>query len=970
MGNNNRAVSRGNKRTDLTVLRGSIDNISPVLKNTLRNAVLKEDGRSSLNEETKHVNPFKLEKLSNIISNNITSVGDLRAITPYIDKAELIWSTILLYPNGKQDKTLTYATQPSKIKNAVLHNELMSIWDDYFTNDYKIDADLTKMVNDILWNTGSYVLFNLSRPGLDYLINGSEAESVAGNESLLQNARLELGKEFVEVNGKVRAKNSGIFIKDPSKAGKKTNTANNVSGLESLLGGGPRAVAETEFNIFEGDMAEIADITFTDNLSVLLLQKFSENKRTNNVMDVMGVESLDLSINGVLNTAKGKGKKPAKPNTTTKNLTVDQMAEINRQIYPDRNVVRQSLQFVKPNDSLNTQPYGRGLTWRIPSEAVIPIHFNGSNEHKMDYIFLLDEEGDFLKNTDDVNFYQSTAKNKASIRNKPKGGSDNQLISSLRNIQEGKECDFDMSEFVDLAKDSIIRRFTSSIISGKGGGMSISIDEETNKIFLARMFRKQGVRCLYVPGEAVTYIALKYNAMGIGQSLTQSAKMHIARLAALDLADALANLEGAQPHSQLTITPEEHDNDPESTIAVARASFFQNNPRLHSLLSSAQLSVPQIVDALRESSLTVKVNAGDNKHIVAPEMSLERVEKDNFRPVDDTSKQQVLNQISNYFNLPKSWIDVNDDQNNFKIEAVAEFDMVNNQASLWQEKLCDGIADFQRKHVRVNGPLLQQLITTINENKKLWVPDCKVPIEGQDNEKIKIILTDFISNMYCELPTPVSIETTNKLTEAIETVEKLVNVWEEMSGSKLIMENVVKLLGIEAEDFSSDEIKQNIKALFLTEAFKRYNLPMPFDDIINDGKGGGMASLVAGLTAHSKNVSEFVATYVMSKADGDKGIIKANRSKIAKKLAELEALMNEGEEETLDADDSEGSQDDAGGVSDELPDDEPGEDDDSPTDEAGEDDSKEEADPEAEAEVEETEEVSVEDNDPENNPFD
>lgn len=980
MGNFNREKSRGNKRADLTVLRGAIENVSPVLKSTLRNAVPKEGGRNNnTGEETKHVNPFKLEKLSNIISNNISSVGDLRAITPYIDKAELIWSTILLHPNGKQDKTLTYDTQPSKVKNTALHNELLSIWDDYFTNDYKIDSDLTKMVNDVLWNTGSYVLFNLSRPGLDYLINGSEAESiqrVGGVESFKAAAQQSLAAEFVEVGGKVKARNKGVFIKDPNAA-KSGPGIGSVGGLESLLGGTPRQTNEVEFNIFGGDLAQLADITFTDNLSVLLLQKISENKRASNVTDIMGVEDLGLSINSVLHSLDGKdkkkGKRPDKPDSTTQNISVDQMATLNREIYPNRNVVRQSLQFVKSNDSLSVQPYGRGLTWHVPSEAVIPIHFNGSNEHKMDYIFLLDEEGNFLKNTDDVNFYQSSKKNKASIANKPKTGSDNQMISSLRKIQEGRECDFDMTEFVEMAKDSIIRRFTASLISGKGNNMSITIDEETNKIFLSRLFRKQGVRCLYVPGEAVTYIALKYNGMGIGQSLTQSSKMHIARLAALDLADALANLEGAQPHSLLTITPEEHDSDPENTIAIARAAFFQNNPRLHSLLANAQLSVPQIVDALRESSLTVKVNSGENKHVVAPEMSLERVDKDNFKPVDDASRQQLLNQISNYFNLPKSWIDVSDEQNNFKIEAVTEFEMVNNQASLWQEKLCDGVIDFQKKHVRVNGPLLEELIRKISESKKLWVPDSKIDIEGGDEEKIKAILTDFIGNVYCELPTPVSVESTNKLTESIETVNKLVQAWEEMSGSKSIMENIVKLLGIDAEEFSADEIKENVKALFLTEAFKRYNLPMPFDDIINDGKGGGIASLVTNINAHNKNVSEFIAAYVLTKADGDKGIIKANKNKIAKKLAELAALMEEGgeqeEEENIggpaseEGDTSEAVEDGEAVVDEE------------PVEEEVEEQEEETEEEETEETSEESEEdtpagdVDVTDNDPEEDPF-
>ncbi|TQH40670.1 hypothetical protein FLI59_34280, partial [Pseudomonas aeruginosa] len=83
-------------------------------------------------------------------------------------------------------------------------------------------------------------------------------------------------------------------------------------------------------------------------------------------------------------------------------------------------------------------------------------------------------------------------------------------------IQEGKECDFDMTEFIEISKSNIIRRYMQSVLSGRGENISIEIDEEANKIFLQRIFRRQGIRCLYVPGEAMTYMALNYNRLGIG----------------------------------------------------------------------------------------------------------------------------------------------------------------------------------------------------------------------------------------------------------------------------------------------------------------------------------------------------------------------------------------------------------------------------------------------------------------------
>jgi len=910
---NTRSKTQGNTHVDYTKIRQALNEVSPAVSATLRNAVPR-NGSTPERDEIKGkdtINPYKLASLSNIISNNINAVADLRAITPYIDKAELIWNTILLYPNGKQDRILTRDTFPTRYKSTALHALLLKKWDNYYTNDYKIESELGPWINDILWNTGSVTLFNLSRPGLDYLINGSEIDpndpnARAGQEAFKNEARVKLAAEFESVNGKHIVRNKGMFVRDPNF--KATNDQKQyVSGLEALLNGRPNYVG-TEFNLFNGlteevdgkaeKLSDFMNVTLTDNPAILYLQRFNETTRQQDVLSVMGMESFDNLIVSAFKADEAKKKKddkalerdqkknakakPEGPEATTQNLTEDQLETLGHTIFRGRNIRHQSMQHVKTQDSLSVQPYGRGLVWHVPSEAVIPIHYNGRTRQKIDYIFLLDDEGNFLKTSGDDSFYQSTTKNQ-SVQNRPKAGSDNHLISSLRMVQEGKPCDFDMSEFAEMAKSAIIRRYMQSVISNTGDNISVTIDDETNKIFLARMFRRQGIRCLYVPGEAVTYMALKYNRLGMGQSLTQMAKMHIARLAAFDFADALANLQAAQPHSMMTINVEKLDGDPHNTIALARAAFFANNPRLHNLLSTAQLSVPQIADALRESSLTIKVNASENPNMPTPEIDLARMDKEHFKPVDDTSRQKVLNDISNYFHLPRSWLDVSDDQNEFQIEALTEHQMVHNQGANWQSELADHVIDFEKKHARVNGMFLKDFVQEIIDNKNLWKPDSKEEIPGDENQQVKIILSDFFSGLFCYFPEASSTESTNKLKESLDAVQALVQVWEELSGSTVVMGQMAKELGLEDEKYSQDEIKASIKSVFMTEAFRRFNLPMPFDEIVNEGKGGGIASLIHNIVHQRNNVAEFMIKFLEERSKADEKTKKTYK-KVLEKL--------------------------------------------------------------------------------------
>lgn len=883
---NRRNTTKGNRTVDHAKIRSSLDKLNPVVAATMRNVVAKNGDRpaNDENQNSKYINTQKLERLSNVISNNINAAVDLRSITPYIDKAEIIWSTLLLYPNGLQDKILTYDTQTSLVKNAKLHGELLKLWDDYYTNDYKIEPELRKMTSDILWNTGSYVMLNLSRPALDYLINGSELTQVSGNEQLqtMWNAALE--KDFVKQGDKYRVLNKGRFIRNPD-GGRKV-----VSGLEALFSGN-EPTSEPEFSLFgKEDPENLIPITFTDNPAVLMLQQLNQRQHEANAHNVMGTESFSALIERN-NAARQKteqqekkGPKAKDPKATTSNLTLAQAEALQNQLYPQRNVQQQQIQYLKTNDAYSIAPFGRGLVYHVPSEAVIPIHYNGNSRQKMDYIFLLDGEGNFLKNTNDFEYYQSSEQNKNSIANRNKAGSENHLIASLKKVQAGNDCDFDMSEFAEMAKNSIVKRFLSSVVSNKGDSISIELDEETNKIFLARMFKKQAIRCLYVPGECVTYMAFKYNRMGTGQSLVQAAKMHIARLAAFDLADTLANLEAAQPHTLMTIRAEKEDVDPYASIAIARQAHFDANPRLHNILSTAQLSVPQIVDALRESSLTIKVDPGDNPHITAPDIETSQMERGNFKPVDDNSRQEVLSKISNYFFLKKSWLDVADDDNNFQIEALAEHQMLLNQTVLWQELLADGISDFQRKHFRVNEPLMMRFIETIQENKKYWKPDAGETLKGSDTQIIDAILSDFLNNVFCTLPRPTSTESTSKLNDSLDAIDQLTQKWEQMTAYGPLLDKVVTMFGIDKQEYTADEIKQVVKSVFMAEAFKRYNLPMPFDDVVGEGQHGGIASLINQISTQRSNIANFLVQYVLASSEDNVKLRKEYLTKLNKAI--------------------------------------------------------------------------------------
>lgn len=918
-----RDMTRGNTRAQLSRLRDKVKSVNPLVAATLRNAVPKNGRSPEANEltagnERNTIMPHKLERISNIIANNINAAHDLRAITPYIDRAELIWSSLLLYPNGKQKNILDYSTRASRYKNTPLHTALLKVWKDYFTNDYKIEDELREQIDDMLWNTGSYATLTLSRISLDYLINGMEVVERSGSEDLKAAHTYQQSQgnfTFDRTTKKLRVMNVGNYVRPVDD---QSDNVFNVAGLESVMGSmqNVKTSSQPEFDILKGTPLEGTGfgITFTDNPAVLATNLLAEKRKKFNEQFYAGNEDFasliqkTLSNQGAPEDERDKtvtkpgdksAKRPQQPKSKTTNMSMGTLNSLQNEIFPHRRAANQFMQFVKQDTDFGVQNYGTPIDWHVPSAAIIPIHINGNVRKKKDYVILFDPDtGEFLNPTTDFQYYQSSKKQSDSIGNKNQQGSSNSLIDNLKQIQQGKDCDFDMSEFAELSKGIIIESFMKSVISGRSGTISVDLDEETNKIFLARMFRGQGIRALYVPGECVTYAAFKYNALGVGQSLTQAAKMHIARLAAMDLADAMANMEAAQSSNKMRIVLNKDDPNPERTIAMAREVFFRANPRFYNVLATNQMSIPVLVDAFRELSLTLEVDAGENPYLPVPNITVEPQEKQHFRRVDTDSRNEVLNKIANYFMLPRSWLDVADENNNFQIEALNEHRLVYNQALNWQEQIADFVIERQRKYVRVNQPLLLSLIQTINAHKNLWKPDNKdIEIEGANEaEKIETILEDFLNNIECSLPAPAVMEQAAKLKEGLSTAGDLVNQWWEANGKVAMIEKATETLNISGE-YSKEQVEGMVKAYLYQKAHKLLNIPSPFDDAVDDPSGGGMASIVESVATQNSSLYAFLGNMAIRDLEERTKSFGALSKKIENALEKFQTKTGQGQEE-------------------------------------------------------------------------
>lgn len=854
-------LPKGVEAIDRANIRGRLKQQSPLDK-SLRSLLVKDDTiRNDKDREDKNKPPLaKVKSISDIITNNIQASTDLRTVTHYIKRAEQIWTTLLLKPNGDQRNLLVYDSEGSDIKNQKLHDQLLTVVENYFTTKYPFEELAPQIIKDVLFRTGSYVHLSLSHAALDHLINGMDID-VAGQESFRSVTDKVLAEQFVGGNW-ATAKNLGYIRKE-----KKTK-AGAFIGFESLYNS--QINREPEYTLVDPSL----NFTFTDNPVVLKVGELASKVREERLKTMSGMEGIDKAINNRF--VKQKGKKGKVNNNHVNAISKKTLDEELEKLYPERHYDKNESLSVRKGKYYTGDGRGIGIDYHWPSEADIPVNVNGEIGKPFGHILLMDPEtGEPLKATSDVKFYQGT-KGANDEKRGPMMGSINQVIESIRNVADGAECKEDMAWMVEFASAQLEKELVEGFLNGDlQKDVTISLTEENKKLFWSRAMRQQGVRAVFVPSDYVTYVAIDYNRLGVGRSLVDEAKLHITRLAVLDTADALAQMENAISHTLLEITPEAQDVDVKNTIAMARDEWFANNPTLHDIIGYNNVSIDTVLDRFKEQTLTIKVNAGENPYVAAPEFQAGQMQREPLKSIDRDTRENLLNTVAGYFGLKRSWLEDTGEGNDFAIEALADQELLRNQTNDYSRTFSRFFTEIMRKHIRVNEPLIGDLLEVIKENKKLYMkPDQgELDITDEVREKvnadadgeeltaeemdvIRVVLKDFLNNFYVVLPTPAITDSLNKLEDKIEAVEKLAATWVELGGGSKMLRKRAEEVGLDGE-----AIIESIKAVLLNEAFERFNLPMPFEDVLANGQAGGILNIINKASDLDANVVKFLADY-------------------------------------------------------------------------------------------------------------
>lgn len=270
--------------------------------------------------------------------------------------------------------------------------------------------------------------------------------------------------------------------------------------------------------------------------------------------------------------------------------------------------------------------------------------------------------------------------------------------------------------------------------------------------------------------------------------------------------------------------------------------------------------------------MRVKINANDNPNIINPNIDETQDNYEGLQPVDNDSREKALNSLASYFDLKRSWLEDSEQGNDFAIEALADQELLRNITIERSRMFSLHISDHFSKYIFANEYLMKELIEIILENKNLYSkPDQGSDAfdEDDDNEKsklsdqvkVKMVLKDFINNLNVTLPLPASVETYNKLVDKIEAADKLVNGWKDIGIAKGLLERLLKQMNLEegeTESTNSAYLMGIIESVLRREAYRKLGIAIPFDEIVADGKNGGMMTFINEAVTQRDNVVYFL----------------------------------------------------------------------------------------------------------------
>lgn len=829
-----------------------------------------------------------LAHVANTTIGNIRDARNLFQILPDMDYARQILISATLAPGDLTDVKVLYSVKNQQL-DTNLTGPLLRKVQEFFDDSYRITSLLAPILNDVLFEKGSYPIMILPESSIDRIINadnygGVSFESAAqqldgfmrqetdangkylpwgilgqGNSSKT-NVDSYTGVSFESINYQRENYRAGV---DVSKI--KVSLENLIPD-ESQYREDRTRLGELSKTLQKAIVDKGETIEVIDNLNILKRPMVVETRRKLAVRRIYGGR---LHGRASLESRANQGDDGAKRT----------LSAIERSFYNKRRYAHVPVQPIMTHAQTGIETYGHPLVMHLPAESVIPIHVPGNPAEHVGYYVLLDIDGNPINVADQNSYYDDI---KAQMNNVDSYAS--QMIQQARRGFEGmggfqNEMIDELSRIHGEAVEAdLLARLRSGALSGN---YSLGKTENHNRIWLSRHLKGQRTMVLYVPAEMMTYIAFDYNEFGVGKTVLEDGKILGSIRAAIMLANTLATINNAVGGKTLEITLDPQDEDPVSTVEFMLSEYAKVNSQGFSRIVGSTHPLG-LADQIQNHGVNVVVS-GNTRY---PETKLDVSQREGTsRPIDTEMEEMYRRRHIQMFGLsPEIMEGIN--QTDFATTVVQNNLMLLKRVIQNQDKFDPFLTDFIRSYLLNSGIFLTEMRQLVKENIKFLPEETK---QLSEEERIDQFIFDFIESLNANLPAP-EIDDVSKSMQGFDTyseaLDKVIAAYisEEMfaADTTIGMEEMIPT------------ITAVVKAEFQRRWLRRRNVMAEVDifTTVNEEDGSPAFDLLKTAGDHLDGLNGSIASYVKVLLDAAK-----KRAKVLKSLADgkedLQAVKDE-----------------------------------------------------------------------------
>lgn len=833
--------------------------------------------------------------LSHVANKTIASINDARnmfQVLPDMDYARQIIVSATISPGDLTDTKVIYSVNNDDLDTNLTGPMLREV-QSFFDDTYRITKLLPKILNDVLFEKGSYPILIMPESSIDQIINTDQykgASLEAAVVSLENHLKEEVGQDGVYVPwgalgfpSQVKGQ-AGVSFESLKQEEYAKYSHISFPSMESNDGKNvARKSACEALNLIAGKHDK--NFVVTDNANILKRPMVLETKRKLSIRRIYGGK-----LRGGLNrTARPSAQPSAQPLTGAKvhydgkNVSLSASAEsapsmeassdkkmstlneVESAFYSQRRYKHIPVQPVLTKTQVGADTYGHPVVMHLSPESVIPIHVPGNPAEHVAYFVLLDINGNPLNVTAHDNYYDD-------IRNQLNGNDQfsSQVLQTARRGHEGQgtlnnEIIEEMTRIhSETIESDLLSRLRAGVMEGE---YNISRTDHINQVMFSRHLKGQKTIMLYVPAEMLTYIAFEYNEYGVGKSLLEDAKILGSIRAALMLSNTLATINNAAGGKTITITLDPKDENPAETVEFLLSEHAKVNSEGFARIIG-QTHPLGLADQIQNHGVNVVVE-GNTRY---PETKFDVSSRDGTaRTIDSEIEKTFRDRHFQVFGLSAEMADgIN--EADFATTVVQKNLMLLKRVIQNQDKLEPFLCDFVRQYSLNSGILLDLLRTIVGENKKY------LDKGERDSAGIDEFIHEFLMALEVSLPRP----EINDIAKQMEAYDAYTAGLEKIIDAHLSEEMFITDANVGVEDILP-AVKKNVMAEFQRRWLRQRNIMSEVDIFSTmDEDDAPSFNFMEVSEKHMEGLTNTLMKYMKSALKG--------KEKKAAKIAEIEAL--------------------------------------------------------------------------------